>query len=212
MTTPRITVCVPIYGRPQRTARLIECLKNQTINNYELWLIGDGCPQWEIAMQTQEMQDDVKKQRQLGNFWHTVNLPHNYGGFGHHIRNCMKFLASAPYLCFIDNDDVVKNNHLEHYLSKIENTFLDFVYYNTWNNALGILRDTQPTAGLIGHSELCIRTEFFRQVPLQTQQYGHDWQMIEWMLLNSSHHMKGVTNEWTYKVMGTPAKRETDID
>ena len=124
----------------------------------------------------------------------------------------MKELADAPYLCFIDNDDWVKPNHLEHYLSEIENTDFDFVYYNTWSNALGILRDTQASQGLIGHSELCIRTEFFMTVPDQETEYGHDWHMIDWMIKSTNKHKKAMNPEWSYKVMGTPAKRETDID
>ena len=41
---PRITVCVPIYGRPARTLRAIDCILNQDINNWEAILIGDNCP------------------------------------------------------------------------------------------------------------------------------------------------------------------------
>lgn len=208
----RITVCVPIFGRPQRTSRIIECLQRQTINNIQVYLIGDGCPQWQTDLDDGWVQLMCKKQEALGNEFIAINLDKNYGGYGYYIRNMMKELADAPYLCFIDNDDWVKPNHLEHYLSEIENTDLDFVYYNTWNNALGILRDTQASQGLIGHSELCIRTEFFMTVPDQGTEYGHDWHMIDWMIKNTNKHKKAINPEWSYKVMGTPAKRETDID
>jgi hypothetical protein len=36
--------------------------------------------------------------------------------------------------------------------------------------------------------------------------------MIQWMLANTTKHKKGNSYDWTYKVMGTPAKREIDID
>jgi glycosyltransferase involved in cell wall biosynthesis len=212
MTQPRITICVPIWGRPQRTARIIDCLRRQTINNYQVYLIGDGCPLWQGDLNEGWVQEIIKEEEQKGNEWIAFNLDKNYGGYGYYIRNLMKELADGKYLCFIDNDDVVKINHLELYLSEIENTDLDWVFYNTWNNALGTLRDAQATQGLIGHSELCIKTEFFKNVPNQGSHYGHDFDMIDWMIKNTSKYKKAESHEWTYKVMGTPAKRETDID
>ena len=141
MTQPRITICVPIWGRPQRTARIIDCLRRQTINNYQVYLIGDGCPLWQGDLDEGWVQEIIKEEEQKGNEWIAFNLEKNFGGYGHYIRNLMKELADGKYLCFIDNDDVVKINHLELYLSEIENTDLDWVFYNTWNNALGTLRD-----------------------------------------------------------------------
>jgi hypothetical protein len=210
--TPRITVCVPIYGRPQRTLRLIDCLRKQTINNFQAYLIGDGCHVWQGILDQEIMLEINEEEKAKGNEWIAMNLAVNYGGYGYAIRNLMKDMADGEYLCFIDNDDIILPNHLEHYLSEIENTDLDFVYYNTWNNALNILRDTQPTAGLIGHSELCIRTGFYQEIPEQSAEYGHDWEMIQWMLKSTMKHKKASNPAWTYKVMGTPAKRETDID
>jgi len=212
MNAPLITVCVPIFGRPQRTARVIECLRRQTINNFQVYLIGDGCPIWQADLNEGWVQDIIREEKEKGNEWIAFNLEKNFGGFGYHIRNLMKELADAPYICFIDNDDWVKPNHLEHYLSEIEGTEYDLVYYNTWNNALNILRDTRPTMGLIGHSELCISTQLYKQVPNQGDFYGHDWEMINWMISHTTQHKKASNPDWTYKVMGTPAKREIDID
>jgi glycosyltransferase involved in cell wall biosynthesis len=213
MIKSRITVCVPIFGRPQRTQRVIDCLLNQSINNYDIWLIGDNCPQWGLKLrENNNFTEQVLEQYDKGNRLYVLNLPENHGGYGYYVRNMIKHIALAPYVCFVDNDDWVAHNHLEHYLSEIENTDLDFVYYNTWNNALNILRNTEPKMGLIGHSELIIRTDFFRGVPNQTPEYGHDWKMIEWMIQNTTKHKKANSKDWTYKVMGTPAKRETEID
>ena len=214
MNAPLITVCVPIFGRPQRTCRLIDNLRRQTISNFQVYLIGDGCPQWQAMLDDESgfIQDIIKEEKQKGNEWIAINLSQNHGGYGYYIRNLMKELADGKYLCFIDNDDLVLPNHLELYLSEIQNTDLDFVYYNTWNNSINLLRNTQPTAGLIGHSELCIKTEFYQSMPEQGNFYGHDWVMIDWMIQNSSKHKKASSQEWTYKVMGTPAKREEGID
>lgn len=214
MTTPRISVCVPIFGRPQRTCRVIDALRRQTINNFQVYLIGDGCPQWQSMLddETGFIQEIIEEEKVKGNEWIAINLTENHGGYGFHIRNLMKELADGEFVCFIDNDDWIKPNHLEFYLSEIENTDLDFVYYNVWNNALGVLRNAQLSMGLIGHAELCIRTEFYKTLPDQGNQYGHDWSMIENMKEMTFKHKKASSHDWTYRVMSTPAKRETDID
>lgn len=212
MKTLRISVCVPCYGRPQRTERIIDCLRNQTVNNFEVFLIGDHCPNFQQKLDSGYFAEIIQEQLLKGNSWHAWNLFKNYGGFGYQIRNMMKHLANGQYICFVDNDDWVKEYHVQHYLSEIENTDLDFIYYNTWNDALGIVRDTQASMGLIGHSELCIKTEFYKTLENQRDFYGHDWHMIQNMMYMSSKHIKSSNSDWTYKIMSTPAKREQNID
>ncbi len=213
MIKPRITAVVPCFGRPQRTMRIIAALQDQTINDFEVFLVGDHCEHFQTLLDSGFMMRLIEDERQKGNYFHAWNLYQNKGGFGYYIRNLMKMLANGKYLCFIDNDDWIKQYHFQHYLSEIENTDLDFVYYNTWNDALGLIRDTKPTMGLIGHSELCIRTEFFKSLPFnQSDRYGHDWEMIEYMLSITDKHKKSSNPDWTYKIMSTPMKRETLID
>lgn len=212
MVSRRLTVCVPCYGRPERTKRVIECLRNQTVNDFEVFLIGDHCANFQELLNTGYLSEVLQQEWLKGNAWHAWNLHSNQGGFGAAIRNMMKHLANGQYICFVDNDDWVKEYHVQHYLSEIENTDLDFIYYNTWNDALGIVRDTQASMGLIGHSELCIKTEFYKTLENQGDFYGHDWHMIENMMYMSSKHIKSSNPDWTYKIMSTPAKREQNID
>lgn len=208
----RLTVCVPCYGRPQRTERIIDCLRNQTVNDFEVFLIGDHCPDFQRKLDSGYFSEIIQQESVKGNSWHAWNLFENTGGFGAAIRNMMKHLANGKYICFVDNDDWVKNYHVQHYLSEIENTDYDFVYYNTWNNALNLIRDTQASMGLIGHSELCIKTEFYKMITEQGSEYGHDWKMIEQMLSMTANHRKSDNPDWTYKIMSTPMKREENID
>ena len=212
MITPRITAVVPIYGRPQRTQRLIEQLCNQTINDFEVFLIGDHCAYFQDLLDNGKMMNLIEQERQKGNYFHAWNLYSNRGGFGYYVRNLMKILANGKYLCFIDNDDCIKNYHFQHYLSEIENTDFDFVYYNVFNSALGLIRDSQLSQGLIGHAELCIKTDFFKELPPQTGSYGHDFEMIKEMMAMTSLYKKATNPDWTYNVMSTPFKREENID
>jgi glycosyltransferase involved in cell wall biosynthesis len=208
----RLTVCVPCYGRPERTQRVINCLRNQTVNDFEVFLIGDHCAHFQQKLDNGYFSELIQQESLKGNSWHAWNLFENTGGFGATIRNMMKQLANGKYICFVDNDDWVKEYHVQHYLSEIEKTNYDFVYYNTWNNALNLIRDTQPSMGLIGHSELCIKTSFYKLIPEQVSEYGHDWKMIEQMLSLTNNHAKSQNPDWTYKIMSTPMKREENID
>lgn len=211
MTNRRITVCVPCFGRPQRTKRIAECLANQNIDNYEMFFIGDHCNAFEslISDGFWDRLGEFTRSRNVDLF--AYNLANHFGGYGYAIRNKMKRLASGEYLCFVDNDDYVSANHLQHYLSEIENTDYDFVYYNTFDNSRGIIRNVEPAMGLIGHAELCIRTDFFATLPDQSAHYGHDWEMIQDML-NKGKHKKAESPNYTYKIMGTPYNREQYID
>lgn len=212
-TQPRITVCVPIYGRPLRTRRLIDCLRKQTISNVQVFLIGDACPLWQTELDSGFIDAIVADEAAKGNEWIAMNLEKNFGGFGFHARNLMKTLATGTFLCFVDNDDVLSPRHLEFYLSEIEGTDLNFVYYNVWDETRRGIRDAQLQACRIGHAELCIRTAFFRDSPDEPTHYGHDWVMVDGMLKRTSKFKKSSSPMFcTYSVMSTDTCREIGID
>jgi hypothetical protein len=64
---------------------------------------------------------------------------------------------------------------------------------------------------MIGHSELIIRTEFLRQMPTHNEHYGHDWSLIQNMMLNGKHK-KAENSPATYHVMSLSDRREQGID
>ena len=131
MNAKRISIVIPCYKRPARTRRIINCISRQTINNFEAFIIGDGCSDFQELLSDPIYQDWVKCMEVAGNNIISFNMDQNYGGCGYHIINYAIQNATGKYFVFTANDDIILDNHFEHYLSEIENTDYDMVCYPT---------------------------------------------------------------------------------
>ena len=207
----RLTLSMPCYGRPQRTIRAIECIANQTINDWEALVIGDGCPVIKDYLDSGYFNDIRIECAKRGNDLIIDNNSFNQGGHGFAITNNNIKIAQGKYFTFFANDDIILPNHFENYLSQIEGTDLDFVYFNSIVKPINSLRVSQLQYGSIGHSELIVRTEFLRQMPTHNEHYGHDWQLIENMA-KEGKHKKALNCPPTYYVMSLSDNREQGID
>jgi glycosyltransferase involved in cell wall biosynthesis len=207
----RLTVSMPCYGRPQRTIRAIECIANQTANNWEALVVGDGCQVMKDYLSSGYFNDIEVECGKRGNDLIIVNNSVNQGGHGFAITNRNIQLAEGKYFTFFANDDIILPNHFENYLSQIEGSDLDFVYCNTIVAPINSLRSPSLQYGSIGHSELIVRTEFLRQMPIHDSEYGHDWQLIENMA-KVGKHKKALNCPPTYYVMSLSDKREEGIE
>lgn len=208
----RLTVVLPCFGRPERTKRMIDCLRRQTVNNVQMIIIGDGCPEFEKIISSKWFHDFFFEQLKKRNYIMADNLTKHMGGFGYDIINTAIRNAKGRYFMFLGNDDVIKDNHFEHYLNGIEGTCLDFVYFNTWVDPHDMIRMAQPIQGSIGHSELIVRTEFAQTVEPHDPEYGHDWRFIENMMKKTTWHRKVNDESPTYIVMSVPGKTKDTID
>jgi glycosyltransferase involved in cell wall biosynthesis len=206
-----LTVCVPCFGRPERTKRLIQQVAEQTIGNWEAYFIGDCCPDFQQILDSGYFDQVRKSIKQENCALITSNMPNHSGGWGYAIRNKIKELASGKYFIYLDNDDCIENNHFESYLSAINGTDYDFVYFNSITKFNGSWRNTSLEYGLIGHSELIIRTNFLKTMPPHTEAYGHDWTLISNMINAGARYVKSLKKP-TYIVMGAGNQRETNID
>ena len=207
----KITVVVPFFGRPERTQRLVADLLSQNINGWEAFFIGDCCPDFQSLLDNGYFETQSKIARSNGNALIFSNLPTHYGGYGYEIRNRAKTLANGRYICFVDNDDRIANNHLENYFSHINGTEFDFAYFDSYINPTNTVRDAKLEFGGIGHAEIVIRTDFYRNMPPQKPEYGHDWKLISDMLAAGAKCRKFYIRP-SYMVMGLGELRETDID
>jgi len=195
----RITSCTPCFARPERTKRAIECVLNQSINNWEAFFIGDGCKDLEDLISSGTSKKYIEKAKLGGNKLYIYNLENHYGGFGYAVRNHIISKAIGEYFLFIDNDDVVANNHFENYLLGIEGTSHGFAYYNTYIEPYNQIRNAQLEFGKIGHSEIIVRTDLIKTMPPQNSVYGHDWDLL--MALKSSNHSYiKIESEPTYTI------------
>lgn len=195
----RLGIVIPCFGRPARTRRIINNVLSQTINNWEAFIIGDGCPQFQNMINSLEVDYFIKTAEEKGNKLHCFNLDKNYGGFGHYITNYAIQNTKSKYFIFAGNDDILMPNHFEHYLSEIENTDLDLVYYKTLVAATNQIRNPELRGGGIGHSEIIVRTDVIRDIK-HTMEYGHDWDFITQLLNKNIKSKKALSDVFTYVV------------
>jgi hypothetical protein len=210
----RVSIAIPCFGRPHRTRRMLNCLSKQTMLDFEAFLIGDGCPDFQQLIDSVEFLEWKASLEAAGAKINSFNLDRNYGGHGYYIRNYAISNATAPYIVFVDNDDVIAPDHLEFYLSEIEKTNYVMVYYNTFIDPDNAIRNAELRAAGIGHSEIILSVEAARSVPPQTSEYGHDWQLIEKIIaLNKPIKKTSKPQKTTYTVTSIgPEKRRLDIN
>jgi len=207
----RLTLSMASFGRPQRTIRAINSIANQTANDWEALVIGDGCSVMKDYLDSGYFNDIRIECSNRGNDLYIDNNPINQGGNGFAIINNNIKIAQGKYFVFFANDDIILPNHFENYLSQIENTDLDFVYFDSFVAPRNAIRNAQLQYGMIGHSELIVKTDFLRQMPTHNEHYGHDWALIQSMIQNGKHK-KAVNCPPTYQVMSLSDNREQGID
>jgi len=211
----RVTISLPCYLRPLRIVRALESCLDQNISKYEIILTGDNCPIIEYWVHhTPERFEEIFKRTHRETEISVIveNLPVHTGAWGYEIRNRHIQEAKGEYFVFMGSDDVILPNHLENYLSQIEGTDLDFVYFDSWVEPYNAPRNAQLKHGMIGHSELIVRTEFLKQMPPHDEFYGHDWRLIENMIKAGAKYKKGVGCPQTYIVKSVRGNEEKNID
>jgi glycosyltransferase involved in cell wall biosynthesis len=160
---PRLTISMPCYRRPLRTAIAIECIRQQTMVDFEAFVLGDGCP--------------VFLPVQCDRRFYSFNSDINHGACGYFQTNFAINAAVGKYFIFMGNDDFIAPSHFENYLSAIEGTDLDFVWFKRVLNQ-GRERWFKMKSYSIGHCALIIRTDFLKKMPKHQGQYNHDWHLI----------------------------------
>ena len=193
----RLTISVPCFGRPQRTRRIIGNILEQTINNWEAFVIGDGCPHFQQMIDSGEVAEFIKEAESKGNKLHCFNLDKNYGYWGYAIATLAFQKAKGKFFIFAGNDDIILPNHFENYLSEIENTDLDMVYYKTHIAPWGVIRDPKLIISNIGHSELIIRSSLLKDMS-QKPIYASDWEIISEIMTKTNRIKKAESKKTTY--------------
>lgn len=207
----KLTISVPCFGRRRGTIRSVECIAKQNINGWEALIVGDGCPVMQDFVDSNYFSDLQKDCESRGNILKIWNEPVNRGGCGYAITNENIKRANGEFFIFYANDDIILENHFQNYLSQIDGTEYDFVYFNSWVDPLKSIRNTKLYPDHIGHSEIIVRTDFLRNMPEHTNQYGHDWTLISKMI-ETGKHKKCEDCSYTYKVMSLSFVREKNLD
>jgi len=202
MMQPRITLSIACYGRPERTKRSIQCILDQDINGWEAFIMGDACPEFQKLIDSGYLQSIKEEQEKKGNIIHFFNAEQNGGGCGYKLINYAIQNATGKYFVFFANDDVILKNHFSNYL-EIENTDLDYMFFDSWIDPISKARDSRLAPSVIGHSEIILKTELAKQLPEHSAKYGHDWEFINAMSKQGKGE-KSKSQTHSYRVMHVP--------
>jgi len=199
---PRITISMACYGRPERTKRSIQCILDQDTNNWEAFIMGDCCPDFQKLIDSGYLQSIKEEQEKKGNIIHFFNAEKNGGGCGYKLINHAIQNATGKYFIFYANDDIILSNHFSNYL-EIENTDLDYMFFNSWIDPIDKTRVSKLVICEIGHSEIILTTELAKQLPEHSAKYGHDWEFINAMSKQGKGE-KSKSQIHSYRVMHVP--------
>jgi glycosyltransferase involved in cell wall biosynthesis len=192
----KLSVVLPSWGRLGLTLRMLNSISLQTLEEYELFFLGDSCDIFDQVLHSKDFQSmNFKGEVIAKNFdLHdgTSSQAINYA-----IQNC-----TGEYFLFLSNDDIIFPKHFENYHSLTETSQKDFGVFKTYidygNGALHI-RNPQLLPTKIGHSELCFKSDVIKKLPPHSRLYGHDWEFIS-SALNQQCSYELFNNEPTYIV------------
>lgn len=115
--TPLISIVLATYNRSNILGFTLDCVRRQTVTNWELWVIGDACTDT-----TEEVVQGLGDPR-----IHFLNLEENSGSQA--IPNNIGVSHSrGKYIAYLHHDDLWLCDHLETVLLGIENAKADFVF------------------------------------------------------------------------------------
>ena len=186
-----------------RTRRMINKILNQNISGWEAFVIGDGCPHFQKMIDSGEVHKFIKRAESTGNKLHCYNLQEHKGMFGSSIYNYGFENAKGKYIIFAGNDDIIEKNHFENYLSEIEETEYDMVYYKTYLAPSKTVRDPELEIGRIGHSEMIIKRSSIGKTRNDLV-YASDWSLLSKLLNKGIKTKKAESSNITYRVMHIP--------
>jgi glycosyltransferase involved in cell wall biosynthesis len=202
---PKVSVLLPCWARAIRTRRAIHSVIDQTIEAWELCVVGDGCPNIQGLIDSCAYSDDPRIQ--ITNL--PTTEPHKYGG-GKAINKAVQ-MASGEYVVWLSNDDYFFPDHLEVRLKAITGTGHDMAFAPTLVNTRQgrIIRSPNIAYGGVGHSELITTKSLAAKHP-HGDFYGHDWDFIERALKGGASHKLRADLPATIVVTHVPGKDTWD--
>lgn len=121
MTSPIVSVIVPIYNAEKFLRPCLNCIVNQTLKDIEIFLIDDGSSDSSLDI-LQEYADNDKRIK---------ILKQNHLGPGPARDNAIA-IAKGEFISFMDSDDIFEPDLLESLHKKIESTGSDIAFCRFW--------------------------------------------------------------------------------
>lgn len=207
-----ILVIIPTYHSPQVwLSRAINSVESQTYENFECWLVKDGCKQsctfspaeskntcreCDLCQETRSFCQKITDTR-----FKFFSMPINFGAAGWGPRNFALMNTSHEYIAYLDDDNWYEPNHLESLYKTITENNSDMAYTGTrLVSPTGLVLQERihpylPKAGYIDTSEIMHRRSLinkfggWRWVPK-----GNDWDIVSrWVPNVSWSHTNKIT-------------------
>ena len=113
----KISVIVPVYKVEKYLKRCVESILGQTYNNIEVILVDDGSPDG-----CPQICDDYAQRDNRVRVIHKTN-----GGLSSARNAALDLDLTGDYLTFVDSDDWIAKDYLEHGLGLLEQTGADII-------------------------------------------------------------------------------------
>jgi glycosyltransferase involved in cell wall biosynthesis len=113
----KISIIIPVYNACETIEKCIDSIINQTYQDYEIILINDG---------SKDKSLEILKEYEKKYPTKIVVVDQENMGVSN-TRNKGIKLAKSKYIMFVDNDDYLDNDYLNHYIKEIEKYDLDMV-------------------------------------------------------------------------------------
>ena len=175
---PLVTVIIPTFNRSADLLRAIKSVYKQEYQNWELAIVGDGCPVLNEFMETH------KGLFVKGN--HTVrwwNLEKGGGPTGHAARNfAAKQLVASDWIAYLDDDNEWTPDHLSSLVKLVdENPEVTYVLASVQMNEHVLLcneprRYRIDTSGIMHRMELLQKYGYWRAQ--EEVGYATDWDLV----------------------------------
>lgn len=111
VSTPRVSVIVPVYNAEKTIARCLESILAQTVPDLEVVVVDDGSPDGSAAIAASFAEEDER-----------IRVLHQPNAGLGAARNTGVQAAQGAYLSFVDSDDFIEPHMLEAMLTAAEAT------------------------------------------------------------------------------------------
>ena len=200
----KVSILLPTAHRPKSVLRALNCVFSQeTKYSWELFFAGDNAPYFEEIVTSETFLEQKRKAEEAGNKVHIWNNPESCGSPGVIINQAIQ-RANSEYFMFYADDDFIHKNHIENYVSAIDGTDNDMMYFSAKivsgkDGTPVSYRNTVLQSSRIGHSELVVKTDVLKKAPAHNDSYGHDWDLINWFITTHKKCVRS-NNDPTYVV------------
>lgn len=116
MSSPKISIIVPVYNVEEYLERCVNSLRNQTIEDIEIILVDDASPDSSGAICDKLAMGDNR-----------IKVIHKENAGAGYARNSALEIAQGEYLGFVDSDDYIDSEMFEVLLEKAEKYGSDLV-------------------------------------------------------------------------------------